>query len=103
LTSAEWKFLLISGEKFLQTIWNEIPSKIEGLQYSNLTQDAIWNTARTHEIDRPLAQPEARRVQEGQSKEVVSKEIFCRLRPDGISVLPPVGIKDDVFCIQTYV
>ena len=43
LTTPEWKFLCISGEKCLQTIWNEIPFEIEGLQYCkylNLTQDA---------------------------------------------------------------
>ena len=74
------------------TIWNEIPSEIEGLQYLNLTQDAtaIWNDARTREMNRPLTQAEARRVQEGQSQEEIAKERFCRMRPDGIAVLPPI-------------
>jgi hypothetical protein len=43
LAAPEWKFLCISGEKCLWTIWNDIPSEIEGLQYLNLTQDTIWN------------------------------------------------------------
>jgi hypothetical protein len=86
------------------TIWNEIPSEIEGLQYLNLTQDAtaIWNDARTREMNRPLTQVEARRVQEGQSQEEIAKERFCRMRPDGIAVLPPMGNKTGVFCILEY-
>jgi hypothetical protein len=102
LSSPEWKFLCISGEKCLQTIWNEIPSEIEGLQYLNVTQDAIWNAARTREMDRSLTQGEARRVTEGQSKEAIAKERFWRMRPDGIAVLPPAGNKADVFCILEY-
>ncbi len=43
VTSPEWKFLYISGEKCLQTIWDEIPSEIEGLHYLNLTQNEVWN------------------------------------------------------------
>jgi hypothetical protein len=58
VAAPEWKFLYISGEKCLQTLWNDIPSEIEGLQYLNLTQDDIWNTViitvRTREMDRPL-------------------------------------------------
>ena len=76
LASPEWTFLCISGEKCLQTIWNEIPSEIEGLQHLNLTQDAIWNAARTREMDHPLTQGESRRVHEGQSKEAIAKERF---------------------------
>jgi hypothetical protein len=30
LVAPTWKFLCISGEKCLQTLWNEIPSEIEG-------------------------------------------------------------------------
>ncbi len=40
LASPDWKFLCISGEKCLQTIWDEIPLEIEGLQYLNITQAA---------------------------------------------------------------
>ena len=75
----EWKFLCISGEKCLQTIWNEIPSEIESLQYLNLTQDAIWNTTRAREMGRPLTQGEISRVEEGQSKEELAKERFWRM------------------------
>ena len=68
--------MCISGEKYLQTLWNDIPSEIEVLQYLNLTQDVIWNTARTHEMNRPLTQTEDRRIQEVLSKEVITKERF---------------------------
>jgi hypothetical protein len=45
----DWLKLNTSGETCLQTIWNEIPLEIEGLQYLNITQDTIivWNVART--------------------------------------------------------
>ncbi len=35
LVDPEWKFLCISGEKCLQTLWNDVPFEIEGLQYLN--------------------------------------------------------------------
>ena len=76
LTSPEWKFLCISGEKCLQTLWNDIPSEIEGIQYLTLSQDTIWNAARDREMQRPLTQVESRRIQEGQSREAVAKERF---------------------------
>ena len=85
LAAPEWKFLCISGEKCLQTIWDAIPSEIEGLQYLNLTQDAIWNAARTHEMDRPLTWEEARRVQEGHSK-------FCILEYKRMSEMSRTNI-----------
>jgi len=91
LAAPEWKFLCISGEKCLQTLWNEIPSEIEGLHYLNLTQDALWTAARDREMGRPLTQAEISRVQEGQPKEDIAKERFWRMRPDGIAVLPPGG------------
>jgi hypothetical protein len=50
-------------------------------------------------MKRPLTQAEDRKIQEGQPKEVVAKERFWRLRPDGIAVLPSVGNKAGVFCI----
>ena len=34
LTAPEWKFLCISGEKCLQTIWDEITSDFKDIQYS---------------------------------------------------------------------
>jgi hypothetical protein len=50
-------------------------------------------------MDHPLTQSESRRIQEVFSKEVIAKERFWRMRPDGIVVLPPVGNKTGVFCI----
>ena len=50
-------------------------------------------------MKRPLTQAEERKIQEGQSREAVAEERFWRLRPDGITVLPPVGNKAGVFCI----
>jgi hypothetical protein len=66
-----------------QTIWNDILSEIEGLQYLNLTQDTIWNTARARETDHPLTQVEVKRIQESQSKEVISKEVITKEDFDG--------------------
>ena len=83
MTVPTWKFLCISGEKCLQTLWNEIPSEIEGLQYLNLTQDTIWNVARAREIDHPLTQTETKRIQEDQSKEEIEKGTFYRMHPVG--------------------
>jgi hypothetical protein len=57
---------------------------------------------RVREMGRPLTQAEARRIQEGQSKEAIAKERFWRMRPDGIAVLPPVGNKAGVICILEY-
>ena len=98
LTVPEWKFLCISGEKCLQTLWNDIPTEIQDLDYLNLTQDSIWNNARDREMQRPLLQAEEKKIQECQSRETVAKKRFWRLRPDGITVLLPAGNKT-VFCI----
>ena len=68
--------MYISGEKYLQTLWNDIPSEIEALKYLNLTQDTIWNTVRDREMKRPLTQEEGRKIQEGQPKEEVARERF---------------------------
>jgi hypothetical protein len=35
------------------------------------------------------------RIQEGQLREEVAKERFWRLRPDGIAILPPWGIRPE--------
>jgi len=99
LAAPGWKFLCISGEKCLQTLWNDIPTEIEGLNYLNLTRDTIWNHARDRELKRPLSETEEQKIQEGQSREAIAMERFWRLRPDGIAVLPPVGNKAGVFCI----
>jgi hypothetical protein len=91
LTAPEWKFLFVSGEKCLQTIWDEITSEFKDIQYLNLTQETIWNAARSSEMTHPLTPGEDRRIKEGIPKETVVKESFWRMRPDGITVLPPVG------------
>ena len=49
LAAPEWKFLCVSGEKCLQTIWDDITSDFEDIQFLNLTQETIWNAARTRE------------------------------------------------------
>ncbi len=54
LAAPGWKFLCVSGEKCLQTIWNDITTDFEDVQYLNLTQDTIWNAARAREMARPL-------------------------------------------------
>ncbi len=97
LAAPEWKFLCVSDEKCLQTIWDEITSDFEDIQY--LTQETIWNAARAREMSRPLTQAQRERIKEGISRETVMKESFWRLRPDGIAVLPPVGNKVGIFCI----
>jgi hypothetical protein len=91
--------LCVSGEKCLQTIWDEITSEFKDMQYLNLTQATIWNAARAREMARPLTPAEDRRIKEGIPKETVVKESFWRMRPDGIAVLPPVGNTAGTFCI----
>jgi hypothetical protein len=41
LASPEWKFLCVSDEKYLQTIWDEITSDFEDIQYLNLTEMVV--------------------------------------------------------------
>ncbi len=99
LVSPEWKFLSVSGEKCLQTIWDDITSEFKDIPYLNLTQDTIWNATRAREMVRPLTSVEDRRIKEGIPKETVVKESFWRMRLDGIAVLPPVGNVAGIFCI----
>ncbi len=94
-----WKFLCVSGEKCLQTIWDDITSDFEDVQYLNLTQETIWNAARAREMAHPLTPVEQRRIKEGIPRETVMKESFWRMRPDGIAVFPPAGNKTGTFCI----
>jgi hypothetical protein len=91
--------LCFSGEKYLQTIWDDITSIFKDIPYLNLTQDTIWNAARAHEMARPLKPVEDRRIKEDIPRETVVKESFWRMRPDGIAVLPPVGNAAGIFCI----
>jgi hypothetical protein len=48
---------------------------------------------------RPLTPVEDRRIKEGIPRETVVKESFWWMRPDGITVLPPVGNAAGIFCI----
>jgi hypothetical protein len=93
--------LCVSDEKCLQTIWDDITSefKFKDIPYLNLIQDTIWNAVRAREMSRPLTPVEDRRVKEGIPRETVVKESFCRIRPDGIVVLPPVGNAGGIFYI----
>ena len=99
LTAPEWKFLCVSGEEYLQTVWDEITSDFEDIQYLNLTQETVWKTERAREMTRPLTPVEDRRTKEEIPRETVVKESFWRMRPDGIAVLPPVGDTAGTFCI----
>jgi len=87
------EIMCISGEKCLQTIWDELPLEIKGLQYPNITKDVIWNAARNREMERTLTREELKRVQEGQARETVAQDKFWRMRRDGIVVLPPTETK----------
>ena len=91
--------MCVSGEKCLQTIWDDITSDFEDVQYLNLTQETIWNATRAREMARPLTPVERRKIKEGIPRETVMKESFWRMRPDGIAVLPPTGNKAGTFCI----
>jgi hypothetical protein len=91
--------LCVSGEKCLQTIWDDITSDFEDIQFLNLTQETIWNAARAREMARPLTPVEHKRIKEGIPRETVLQESFWRMRPDGIAVLPPTGNKAGTFCI----
>jgi hypothetical protein len=95
----EWKFLCVSDEKCLQTIWDDITSEFKDIPYLNLTQDTIWNAARAREMARPLTTVEDRRLKEGIPRETVVKESFWRMRPDGIAVHPPADNTSGIFCI----
>ncbi len=91
--------MCVSDEKCLQTIWDDITSKFKDIPCLNLTQDTIWDTARSREMARPLTPVEDRRIKEGIPKETFVKESFWRMRSDGIVVLPPVVNTDGIFCI----
>ncbi len=99
LAAPEWKFFCVSGEKCLQTVWDEITSDFKDIQYLYLTQAMIWNAVRVREMIHPLTPVEDRRIKEGIPRETVVKESFWRMRPDGIVVLPPVGNTAGTFCI----
>ena len=53
-------------------------------------------------VKKPRTYPHTRRVkqvQESQHRETVPQDRFWWMRPDGITVLPPIGNKAGVFCI----
>jgi hypothetical protein len=50
-------------------------------------------------MPRPLTSVEDKRIKEGIPREAVVKESFCRIGPDGITVLPPVDNVVGIFCI----
>jgi hypothetical protein len=43
LAAPEWIFLCVSGEKCLQTIWDEITSEFKDIQYLNRRRYATWD------------------------------------------------------------
>ena len=47
----EWRFMCITGEKNLETVWKEFTEEFEeDLEWMNITKDAIWNSARDREM-----------------------------------------------------
>ena len=83
LACAEWRFMCISGEKNLETIWKELTEEFEEeFKWLNITTDSIWNTAREREIKRPFTQSELKLIAAGQTSESVAQTRFWRLRPD---------------------
>ena len=53
-------------------------------------------------VKKPRTYPHTRRVkrvQESQPRETVPQDRFWWMRPDGITVLPPIGNKTGVLCI----
>ncbi len=71
LAAPDWKFLCILVEKCLQTMWDEITADFKEIKSLNLTQETIWNAARTREMARPLKSAEHKRIQEGTLRETV--------------------------------
>ena len=76
LASPAWNFICNSGEKCLQTIWDELSLEMEDLEYLNITQDTIWNAARVRELTHPLTLEDSKRILEDQSRETLAKERF---------------------------
>ena len=58
LVSTTWRFMFITGEKNLQTTWDELSAKFKDLQWLNITEDSIWNTTRDREMSRTLTRDE---------------------------------------------
>ena len=94
--------MCITGEKSLQTIWNELSMEFEELLWLNITEDSLWNAARDREMSRPLTRDELKQIKEGQSRETIAKIRFWRLRLDGIAFRPPTETKAGIFCILEF-
>ena len=74
LVSADWRFMCITGEKNLETIWKELTEEFEeDLQWLNITKDSIWNAVRDRKMSRPLTQAELKLKEDDQSIETIAK------------------------------
>ena len=75
LASPKWRFMCITGEKNLATVWKELADEFKtDLEYMNVTRDAIWNASRERELGRPLTQAEQRLREAGQSAESIAED-----------------------------
>jgi len=103
LASPEWRFMCITGEKNLETVWKELAEEFKAdLDYMNITKDVIWNEARVREMGHPLTSAE-RELHEGdQSMESIVETRFWRLRPDGIAFRPHTKSTAGTFCILEF-
>ena len=105
LVSTKWRFMCITGEKNLETIWTELTDEFKDLhrlQWLNITKDSIWNAERDREMSRPLTRDELKLTKKDQSRETITQTRFWWLRPDGISFRPPTETKTVVFCILEF-
>ena len=97
--------MYITGEKNLQTIWEEMTEEFKDLQWINITKDSIWNTTRDHKMNHPLT-PEGLKLTKGdQSRETITQTRFWRLRPDDnhdIVFRPPTETQAVIFCILEF-
>ena len=95
--------MCISGEKNLETIWQELEEEFrEDIQWLNLTKNSIWNAARDRETNRPLTEAESKLTREGLNRETIPQTRFWRLRPGGIVFRPPTESKTVIFCILEF-
>jgi hypothetical protein len=95
--------MCISGEKNLETIWQELEEEFrEDIQWLNLTKNSIWNTARDRELNRPLTQAESTLAREDLNREKIAQTRFWLLRPDGIAFRPPTESTVGIFCILEF-
>jgi hypothetical protein len=86
--------LRVNSHTFPSNVWIHRITKKKESDRCDLCK-TLWIAEDRFKTEKDL--PE--NIQEGQPKEVVARERFWRLRPDGIVVLPPSGNKTDIFCI----